>query len=711
MRRWSRLMVLLAVPALLLCFGGRRVRAAGDPAAQGLAMLQAEYTDLLQFFYQPLDPDALLSAGWEALQRSSAARKTQVPPLTPLPADADAAFAAFSAQYRRFAATLPKPSQARTYAYAVANGMAASVHEQHTQFVPGVGVGFGDDGGLELEWGIGVHTTEHAPWIVTELAPDGQAKLAGLHAGDVIVAMDDAPVPADAEQGFIDDAFSEDEQTVKVTIDRAGTRTNFTLKGGWYAFPALTTRMLAGDVGYIRLREFASSRFANSNGRLLLADLDQQLNQLERGGAKGLVLDLRDNPGGAVATADGLLGRFLPGTTLTVTHYDERGHLVEGVASGSMRPVQLPLAVLINGNSASSSESVASTLHEAGRAVLVGERSAGALATAKFLPLPGDAALQIAMAEVRTARGGQTVDRLGLAVDVEASDTRTADDYRTERDPQLDAAVQALAAAPAPPAFQANSTPVPPETIYGLLNEYAPDMDWMQLGATRVNAHRGAVQSLNSPAPVVDVSSQDPLALAETMRGRGWLGRQSQDYVIDLPDALGLTATFDLYTTPDGAAAALAPNDFPELEQPAQPRFPLGTPTMAYRGQWMEAGATTYRWQRSNVVVSVTYAAMPGAERDDVISVLGQGINALFDRYPLRMEPVQTLLARATASAAAPQATAAAASSTEPAAPARVTPAAAPRTGREGSLPIVAAVLVGALGVGLGAAVLRRRRV
>lgn len=704
MRCRFRSLALLAVLLVLPVAGARRARAASDPVADGLATVQAEYTDLLRYFYQPLDPDALLVAGWEALQRSSAAKKAAIPTLGPLPAAADAAFAVFSERYRQFAARLPKPGQARGYALVIADGIAASLHEQHTQFVPYTGVGF-DTGEREMEWGVGLHTTDHAPWIVSELAPDGQAKLAGVKPGDVIVALDDAPVPDDAEQGFVDDAFSEEEQTVKITVDRDGARPSFTLKGDWYAFPTLTTRMLPGNVGYVRLREFATSRFANSNGKLLLTDLDQQLGQLERGGARGLVLDLRDNPGGSVATADGLLGRFLPETALTITHYDERGHLVEGIASGPMRRTQLPLTVLINGNSASSSESVASTLHEAGRAVLVGERSAGALATAKFLPLPGDAALQIAMAEVRTARAGQTVDRQGLAVDVEAPDSRTAADYRNGRDPQLDAAVQALASAPAPPAYAASSAPVPAETIYGLLNVYAPEMDWMQLGDQKVAAHRSAVQSLNSPNPIVDVSSQDPLALGQTMRSRGWLGRQSQDYLIDLGDAFGLTATFDLYATPEGAAAALAANDFPELEQPIAPAFQLGEPTVAYRGQWMESGATTYSWRRGNVVASVTYAAAPGAERDDAIKVLGDGINALFDRYPLRMDPVQKLLAQATAAAQPTVAAAQAAPAPADDAPA---PAPAHHAQRNDTTAIIAVVAIGAAVLLLGAFSWRR---
>src|SRR5207253_7872677 len=104
---------------------------------------------------------------------------------------------------------------------------------------------------------------------------------------------------------------------------------------------------------------------------------------------------------------------------------------------------QRPLAVLINGLSASSSEIVASTLHDYGRAVLVGRRSAGALGGGLIFPLPDSAGLEVTAATVVSGRYEQPIDNFGVAADVIASQA-SADNLAAGRDPGIDAAVAAL---------------------------------------------------------------------------------------------------------------------------------------------------------------------------------------------------------------------------------------------------------------------------
>src|SRR5207302_6042615 len=118
----------------------------------------------------------------------------------------------------------------------------------------------------------------------------------------------------------------------------------------------LSSRMLDGHIGYIRLEEFVLSNAVQGNGLRLLTDFDRRLNDLEGQGATALILDLRDNPGGSVTTADALLGRFLADNEITAIRFDERGHRVTGIVGGEMRRTQLPLVVLVNHNSASAAE-------------------------------------------------------------------------------------------------------------------------------------------------------------------------------------------------------------------------------------------------------------------------------------------------------------------------------------------------------------------
>src|SRR5438067_857766 len=128
----------------------------------------------------------------------------------------------------------------------------------------------------------------------------------------------------------------------------------------------------------MRLRSFPNPWIPAEAGRTVVQQLDAALQSFEDAGVTMWVLDLRDNPGGTSYTNQAFAGRFLADGKTDVDT-DARGHRVENLVDGHPFRVQRPLAVLINGRSASSSEIVASTLHDYGRAVLVGRRSAGAL--------------------------------------------------------------------------------------------------------------------------------------------------------------------------------------------------------------------------------------------------------------------------------------------------------------------------------------------
>ena len=94
-----------------------------------------------------------------------------------------------------------------------------------------------------------------------------------------------------------------------------------------FYFPPLSSKVLPGGVGYVRLADFVLTRATLPDGTEILADLDRRLADLDAQGAQSLILDLRNNGGGSVQTADELLGRFLPETTRSVRESDERGHV------------------------------------------------------------------------------------------------------------------------------------------------------------------------------------------------------------------------------------------------------------------------------------------------------------------------------------------------------------------------------------------------
>lgn len=163
-----------------------------------------------------------------------------------------------------------------------------------------------------------------------------------------------------------------------------------------------------------------------------------------------VVLDLRGNPGGRLLEADAVLACFLPRDRAWATRTGRTGRAVTLKVSqrcGDLHgPATNELAVLVDGASRSAAELTPAALQEAGRAVVVGERTGGAVLIAQDTDLPDGGRLTLSRADFVT-RGGVRLEKTGVTPDVVV--TRTLDDRREGRDPMLDAAVSALETASA----------------------------------------------------------------------------------------------------------------------------------------------------------------------------------------------------------------------------------------------------------------------
>ena len=123
-------------------------------------------------------------------------------------------------------------------------------------------------------------------------------------------------------------------------------------------------------IGYLRITQF---------GEKTAGEFDQAVDRLEREGAVGLVMDLRDNPGGLVDGAVDIVSRFVPPQTLVVATEGRKASVgrIEYLAKPAARKVRWPTVVLVNGNTASAAEIVAGALQDLGRAVVIGELTFG----------------------------------------------------------------------------------------------------------------------------------------------------------------------------------------------------------------------------------------------------------------------------------------------------------------------------------------------
>lgn len=286
--------------------------------------------------------------------------------------------------------------------------------------------------------GIGVSIRPQTrPVVISEVFPDTPAARSGLQPGDAILAVNGTDVTnLPAEQ--IGQLVRGPEGTeVTLTIQRPGEPAprDVTLIRARVTIPVLTTRIERApngeQIGYIRLYSFSTGAEQQ---------LQQALEEFARQGVTGWVLDLRNNGGGFVTTLTQIAGRFIKGGK-PVAYVTDRSGRVEPIlaAEDVYFTPQQPLAILINGGSASSSEALSAAAQDYGFARLFGETTAGCLAAAKTFQLRDGSALQITVEEVVSPERRQ-INQVGVEPDVRIEPRASA-----STDPVLDAALRWLA--------------------------------------------------------------------------------------------------------------------------------------------------------------------------------------------------------------------------------------------------------------------------
>src|SRR5579875_37312 len=654
------LLLLLSIACTIAAAGTTRDAARAQIEPPGLGTIRAAYDDLLGLSYVHPQPVALLNAAWTGIAAALLPGEPVPPPLGPLPQEASAAFDAFATAYANYIQNYQKATvrggSPEALALAAAGAMAQATGEPHTHLIIGDLTDL--TGGAQL--GLGIQARTRPPVIVTDVAPNSPAQRAGLQPGDEILAVDGQP-PASASD-LAPPLSTVRGNPLTLTIRRNGQQQQVRLTPSGFNFPLLTSRLLSGGIAYLRINDFGVNNAYFDNLTRFTTELDQRLDDFDTHNARALVLDLRDNGSNDLAAVAALLGRFLPEGTLTIREFTESGQQAFGAVSGTMRARQLPIVVLIDNGTSAAAEVAAGVLQATGRALLVGEKSAGSLAATRVIPISENGALQIGLARATLAIGDRAIDGVGLTPDLAAPDTRTGDDVRAGRDPALDAAAQATTRAPAPPAPATTASPATIVAVHRLLAGYVPALTGLLMpdGVAALLEPLDAAD-IASPSELATAGLADPAALVAALRARGWLGRHAQTFNV-IVDGIQpeLVVTIDAYATPEGAAAALRENPFPAVQQLVTPPVTLGEATVAYSGRWLRSGWTSLSWQRANVVATVTYAAPPGAGGRTTAMLTGAAakIDEVLKRYPVTSETFQAnLRALAAATPSAPQAT------------------------------------------------------
>lgn len=281
--------------------------------------------------------------------------------------------------------------------------------------------------------GIGVRITDNNPdhvlTVVSTIA-DAPAEKAGIKAGDQIIKVDGM----ETGKMSLDEALAKMKGTlgtqVTLTIKRGNENLrDYVLTRSQIVIPTVAGKVLPGSIGYIRI-----SMFNDHTGE----DFLQELRKLDKSGIKGVILDLRDNPGGLLDQSVIVASQFVPrGPVVSIV--DRSG--AREVRESPLLTPKYPVVVLVNGNSASAAEIVAGAIQDTQVGVLVGTKTYGKGSVQIPIEFNGGA-IKVTVAKYLTPKD-RYIDKIGLEPDVKVEIPNTAGKPPT-RDIQLDKAIEVM---------------------------------------------------------------------------------------------------------------------------------------------------------------------------------------------------------------------------------------------------------------------------
>ena len=305
--------------------------------------------------------------------------------------------------------------------------------------------------------GLGIEVTQDNGFIkVISPIDDTPASKAGIKAGDIITALDGKTVQGLSLQDAVDKMRGAPNSKITLTIKREGVDKpiEISMLREVIHIQVVKQRMEPDDIGYVRLSQFTEQADAG------LKQAVKTLKQQSGGKLRALILDLRNNPGGLLDQAVAISGDFINQGEIVSTRARHTEDAQRWDAKGSDILDGLPLVVLINGGSASSSEIVAGALQDHHRAVLLGTRSFGKGSVQTVIPLPGNGAMRLTTARYYTP-SGRSIQGLGITPDVKVAETREETPrFGPEREADLNRVLKNQGGTPDAPA--APRTDLPP---------------------------------------------------------------------------------------------------------------------------------------------------------------------------------------------------------------------------------------------------------
>ena len=312
--------------------------------------------------------------------------------------------------------------------YGASRGLVEAAGDPHTSYMdPDEAKEFDKSLSGQIGGGIGaeIGLRNNKPTIIKPLE-NSPAQKAGIKAGEAIVKVNDEASSDWSVEKVVSKIRGEVGTSVKLTLLSDGQTREVSVVRQNIVSPAVESE-IDGEIGILKVNRFGDDTVSLAR---------KYASEFVEKGVKKVILDLRNNPGGTVGAAQGLLGIWLDNQ---IAMTERRGSEIVKTLRTTGTPIlgNMKTVVLINGNSASASEITAGALREYGKATLVGQKSYGKGSVQIVLGLPGGSQMKVTEARWYTPKG-KNIDKTGIEPDVKVD--LSSDDVNNNVDPQMDKA-------------------------------------------------------------------------------------------------------------------------------------------------------------------------------------------------------------------------------------------------------------------------------
>ena len=312
--------------------------------------------------------------------------------------------------------------------YGASRGLVEAAGDPHTSYMdPDEAKEFDKSLSGQIGGGIGaeIGLRNNKPTIIKPLE-NSPAQKAGIKAGEVIVKVNDEASSDWSVEKVVSKIRGEVGTSVKLTLLSGGQTREVSVVRQNIVSPAVESE-IDGEIGILKVNRFGDDTVSLAR---------KYASEFVEKGVKKVILDLRNNPGGTVGAAQGLLGIWLDNQ---IAMTERRGSEIVKTLRTTGTPIlgNMKTVVLINGNSASASEITAGALREYGKATLVGQKSYGKGSVQIVLGLPGGSQMKVTEARWYTPKG-KNIDKTGIEPDIKVD--LSSDDVNNNVDPQMDKA-------------------------------------------------------------------------------------------------------------------------------------------------------------------------------------------------------------------------------------------------------------------------------